>query len=1021
MTHSKSTSHLPRAAALLLALTTAATSLPAQIRLNEAAPANRDLRDEDGDTPDWLELANLGDDTVSLTDWSLSDRRDEPRKWVFGPTEIVPGAHDLVWASGKDRQYAPARELLLGPGDPARYRVPRSPVGAQWVELGFADGGWVTGTTGIGFGDGDDATVVPDGTRAVFLRQSFRLDDLAALRQLRLYVDFDDGFVAYVNGVEVARANMAGVRPPYDALAEADHEAVLPEGLAPRSYVIDAAASFLREGDNVLAVQVHNHTDRSTDLSLVPFLLAGYETPRPGTRPAPPVLQIPARYPHADFKISSAGETVYLFDADARPVDSLAVRDVPAFGSVGRSPADGARLLYEVPTPGAPNDSTGYTSQITGEVAFSRAPGMYTRAFALTMDGATPGTHVRYTLDASAPTAESPRYTQRLAIRETTVVRARLFPDSTGAGVRPGPIQTGTFFVDVEPELDVVALSTDPALLFDPVDGIYVLGEEYSPVRPFYGANFWDDREVPMHFAYFPRDGAAGFSLDGGARIFGGYTRSQAQRSFAFFARGAYGASAIEYPLFPRRDYSSFPSVVLRNAGNDWQYAYMRDATLTQLMSGSGLDYADHRPVAAYLNGEYWGLYNLREKINEDFLAARHPGVDADEIDLLELNGRVVEGDNADYHALIAYVTETDLTDDAAFARVAAEIDLDNFATYQAAQIYIDNRDWPGNNIKFWRAPGGKWRWIMFDTDFGASIFNGGAYRTNTLDHATTASGPEWPNPPWSTLLLRRLLTNESFRHRFINRMADEMNRRFLPDHAIALIDENAARIAPEIGPTQQRWGRARNWAEQVQRMRTFFRERPGFVRRHFLEAFDLPRVNRLTVANADTVAGVVQVNSLRVAEDSWSGFYYASVPVRVAAVAKTGHTFSHWRHDATLTDPVLTVDLQVARTFEPVWREGATAVRESGPTTGLLSEVEAGPNPTAGPLVVGFALSAPTDITVCVVDVLGRVALARDVGGLGAGAQSVTLDLSGLAAGSYRVEVGDRAGGRTVVGVVLK
>ena len=88
------------------------------------------------------------------------------------------------------------------------------------------------------------------------------------------------------------------------------------------------------------------------------------------------------------------------------------------------------------------------------------------------------------------------------------------------------------------------------------------------------------------------------------------------------------------------------------------------------------------------------------------------------------------------------------------------EIDIENFIIYQVAQIYFDNTDWPGNNIKFWRPENGKWKWILYDTDFGFGIWGNNNYQNNTLSFALQSNGPGWPNPPWSTLLFRRLVQN---------------------------------------------------------------------------------------------------------------------------------------------------------------------------------------------------------------------------------------------------------------------
>ena len=199
---------------------------------------------------------------------------------------------------------------------------------------------------------------------------------------------------------------------------------------------------------------------------------------------------------------------------------------------------------------------------------------------------------------------------------------------------------------------------------------------------------------------------------------------------------------------------------------------------MTSLMDGSGLETQAYRPAAVYLNGQYWGFYNIREKINEHFLDDKID-VDKSEINLLEFNGDVIQGNNDSYNDIIDFVTNNSLAVEANYQYIAEQIDIDNYVTYQVAQIYADNRDWPGNNIKYWNSPTTKWRWILFDTDFVFGTWNGGASSFDTLSYALESNGPGWPNPPWSTLLFRKLVENSQFRNKLINQFADEFNGRF--------------------------------------------------------------------------------------------------------------------------------------------------------------------------------------------------------------------------------------------------
>ena len=263
-------------------------------------------------------------------------------------------------------------------------------------------------------------------------------------------------------------------------------------------------------------------------------------------------------------------------------------------------------------------------------------------------------------------------------------------------------------------------LSVKPGDFFDDDYGIYVFGPEgtYSYDIPYFGANFWEDWERPIHFSFYENNSDESAKFNAGVRIFGGWSRGQnGQRSLAFYARGQYGDSKFEHSFFDNVTYDNFEAFVLRNSGQDWLRSSMKDIMLTSLLRGSELDFQDYNPVATYINGEYWGMYNMREKINEHMLASKH-NLNADEITLLTNNAEVIEGSNQEYTQIIDYINSYDLSDDTNFEFIRDKIDLKNYTLYQASNIYINNTDWPGNNIKFWKHQDVKWRWIMYDTDF---------------------------------------------------------------------------------------------------------------------------------------------------------------------------------------------------------------------------------------------------------------------------------------------------------------
>lgn len=900
-----------------------------QIRINEVVASNSSYTDEEGDTPDWIELYNYGSTPVNLHNWSISDQVDQPQKWQFPDLTIPANDFLLIWASGKDLNQSIVPRTLVSSGDDFRYLLPNSPVDADWVNLSYDDTAWNSGPTGIGYADGDDATQVPSGTLSVFLRKKFNVDHLANMEDLYLDIDYDDGFVAYLNGKEVARAQMTGVMPAYNAVAINDREAEIYQGGKPQRFYVPNPQTILQDGENVLCIQVHNVSANSSDLSLIPYLSALYTTSSTDGVVPPSILELQGSYLHTNFKISTSGETLQLFNENGIFVDELSTGNLRADVSIGVA-SNNELAYFDPPTPAFPNQGDGFLGVLHDEVIFSR-PGGLTSTFSLQLSGAGPGQVIRYTTDATVPTANSPSYQGPIAINSSTVVRGRIFQDD----FIPSPTQSASYLIGTNHQLPIVSLVTEPANFFDDDQGIYVLGNNHEPDYPFFGANFWQDWERPIHFSFYKPDNSNGFSVDGGVKIFGGWSRANGQRSMSLFARKQYGSEAMDYSFFSNRNYQSYQALVLRNAGNDWLRSNFRDGLMTGLMENSELDVQAFQPVVTYLNGDYWGLYNLREKVNEHFLAARH-NVDPDDLDILETQGFVIHGDNQDYLDLIDFVEANSMQTTTNFNQVAAAIDIENFIIYNVAQIYFDNQDWPGNNNKFWREKNGKWKWILFDTDFGFGVWNPNAYSQNTLRFALEPNGPGWPNPPWSTLLFRKLMTNQSFKHQFVNRMADEMNSRFLAEGVQQKIDSLQSLIQSEVNRHHSRWGGSNAfWNEQLGTLRTFASRRASHVKSHLLTQLALPAYHQLTIEMKDPQQGKVIINNrLSLQEPKWEGDYFESVPISIEVEAAEGFYFSHWEGDLESTSPLLNVDMQNPMTLIPVFgrlffEEGLIAINE--------------------------------------------------------------------------------------------
>lgn len=503
-----------------------------------------------------------------------------------------------------------------------------------------------------------------------------------------------------------------------------------------------------------------------------------------------------------------------------------------------------------------------------------------------------PGAKIFYTLDGSAPDGYAQRYRKPIKISKTTVLRAIAYKDklkTKGYG--------HTYLID-EPAstLPVVSVAITPSVLFDSETGLYMQGPDaIDSLWTKDGANFWSKREVQVSTEIFETDGKAEFRSITGFRLFGGMSRLFPQKSMTIVARDRYGKKHFKHRIFGKDGDKKYKFLVLRNSGSDWGKSHFRDGLMTGLLKDWDLETQNFRPAHVYLNGEYWGIYNIREKVNRYFVQS-HADVDKDSIDLIEHRRTTKRGSRRHYLKMIRFIEEADLSDPVQYNYLNTQMDIDNFMDYQIAQIYFDNRD-AGGNIKFWRpqTEAGRWRWILYDTDWGFGLHNKKAYENNSLAFHTEPDGPAWPNPQWSTLILRKLLENTEFKKRFIVKFTDYLNTSFAPETVLARIDEIYNTIKPEMPRHLKRWRLSeRRWKEHVGRLRDFAEERVKHVRFHLSERF--PTGNLVSVTVRSNHGGQVILNeNIDIRNNHFSGLYFENLPVRLTAIPDFGYRFSHW------------------------------------------------------------------------------------------------------------------------------
>jgi hypothetical protein len=524
------------------------------------------------------------------------------------------------------------------------------------------------------------------------------------------------------------------------------------------------------------------------------------------------------------------------------------------------------------------------------DLEFSLEGGFYDEI--LQVELYSPGAKIYYTTNGSTPTRRSKVYSKPINISKTTIIRAKAY-----RGKLRSKIIGHTFFIN-EPEttFPVVSIGITSSILFDPETGLYVKGPNANDsIWKLEGANFWSRKEVKINTELFEADGDCKFNSVSGFRLFGGMSRLFPQKSMTIIARDHYGKKRIRYPVFGKEGLNKYKFLVMRNSGSDWGRAHFRDALMLSLLDGWDIEKQAYRPSHLYLNGDYWGIYNIREKVNRYFLAD-HAEVNKDSIDLIEHRMTLKRGSTRHYRKMLNFLSANSLSSPENYAYIQSQMDVENFMNYQIAQIYFDNSD-AGGNIKFWRpqTPNGRWRWIMYDTDWGFGLHSASAYKNNSLAFHTEAEGPSWPNPPWSTFLLRKLLENPDFQAQFVNRFADHLNDSFNSTRVLQKIGEFYSTLLPEMPRHLERWNlKEGKWNYHVDIMKEFALNRPYHVRIHLMEMFNTGR--QIEVNASANEGGQILINDIvKVTGDGFTGKYFENYPIHLKAIPSFGYRFSHW------------------------------------------------------------------------------------------------------------------------------
>lgn len=732
-----------------------------------------------GGFPDWINIENRSGDCVDMSGMHLSDGQKDLEKFTFPEgTMLNPGDTLLVLCTGES----------------------------------LPDTAYLTTAFKLGK-DGETLTLSQQGR--IIDRVTF-----PALAQGEVYARQSDGTYA--------------ILPHAQILPVEGTPAPAPQGVYISEILTSSAQIDPDRSDDWL--ELHNPTTKNVSLRGWTLSLANGKS---FTLPAANLgagnyLLVYCTEENIDYKgalrapfaLSAEGGTITLQNAEGEVQDTLAYARQYGNISCGRAVPGDVLLFFEKATPGGKN-APGY-SQRSIAPTFAIAPGFCEGRITLAFSGTG---EIRYTTDGAEPTQDAALYEAPLTLEKTTAVRIRTFEE----GKLPSAITSGTYLFEVSPSVPVVALITDNTYLYG-AKGLMATGNGRTP-------NYMQEWEYPMHIEYYALDGASQLHQDAGFRIAGETSRRYAQKGMVITARNAYAApGTLNFSPFSSLEaasFNSFKAVLLRSAGSEGAAngVRFRDALLTSLAEGTHVLYQSAQPVLVFLNGKNYGHYNLREKVNKHFVA-QHEGITdketIDNIDLLKRTGMVLNGSADDYLALVRFIRKNDLNVPANLDYVLSQMDIDSYFDHCIFEILVGNEDI--NNYKFYRVPGGKWKWILFDLDTAMGKLNE-APLSYYLRDVNASSEHGFDHAPFAALM-----QVDEMRDRFLVRMGEILAEKFAPAYLSAQLDAWTQTLTPLLPYQYARWEKLTqdNWQGALDKFSYFLRERPKAVVTHVQSAFSL-------------------------------------------------------------------------------------------------------------------------------------------------------------------------------------
>ena len=818
------------------------------LQITEFMASNQGVvTDNFGKAPDWIEIYNPSNRIIDLENYSLSDNKQDKGKFKFPELLLAPSAYHVIWASDEKHNFV---------------KLPYN------VDLEFRSAGAIDGNTSIILINGVNRSLNKRGINLAILSSN---SEYMKSLSFDTYLSFEesDSLANCLNHLLTGQIIIFSIKDEAsNGLTDEARAAIASLGsktIYDLSYR-DSWGMISIKGNGAVheCFRKMGEGEATSEISNI----------------------------HANFKLDKEGEYIAIYDANENVIDSVTFSTQITDRSYGRiSMAPHMWAFLSEPSPGSANSNAQIRYGKVAPPVFSPLKSIFSEPVNIMISSSNSDCQIYYTRDGSVPDSYSFLYDNKpLLINRSSVVRACCVKDN----YFNSDITTQEYIIDSQNSLNIVSVVTSPDNLWDPEYGIYTAGNDST--QPNYSGR-GERWERPAIYSLIDINGMTMIRSVCGLRIHGGVSRSIPKKSFRL-----YFEEPIDYYPQTLDSAESFQQdvVVLSGGGNDSVadpramgqiWSLIRDQLMMQLYGRLGYPRVSKFPVILYLNGEYWGIYIISERINKQFLKSH---LNIENADLIKNSAIAEEGNLDHWQKTIEFFSTADFAVPENYEKAQKLINMENFTDYYILNLFGANWDWPTHNTYCYCdvQNNGKWKWIVWDAD--VAFMN--SPQVNLLHNAiSTEKGNE---------IFFNLMQCEKYLNYFCNRSCYLLNSQFTPERVCSTIDSLSLMIGAEIDRETNRWGGSRTqWSENIDRIKKFAIERSAHLRSNMNAELKAGGQVYLGILNKEVSQGIVKINGNQIEEFPFNGIYFANIPIHLEVQPRDGYVFKTWDHNEFSTE----------------------------------------------------------------------------------------------------------------------